>query len=249
MADGQDASNLIVPRFYIHTLQNEAKSKAAGRPIFDEMEVCEIRMAANKQTVGVFPAHEIWRTEKDLATGEVAPITYAMRFPDQYKKFKAGEAQVQSGTPLSELLFLSASKRLELKALNIHTAEALAALDGQPLKLLGMGGRELKNAAQAYLDKAAGTANVTGMAATIASQEVQLAEMRQQMAEMQVAMRERGSSLKGTAPAPLDVNEWPDGELRAFLVKRDIKPRANASHENLVAAVQDVQAQEAEPVV
>ena len=66
----------------------------------------------------------------------------------------------RAGTPLSELTFLSQGKRLELKALNIHTAEALASLDGGPLKMLGIGGREMKNQAAAYLAKAAGNADV-----------------------------------------------------------------------------------------
>ena len=67
---------------------------------------------------------------------------------------------------------------MELKALNIYTAESLAAVDGQPLKNLGQRGRELKNQAQAYLDNAAGTADVTGMAAKIADLENLVAELR-----------------------------------------------------------------------
>lgn len=168
--------NLVHVRFYVSTVQNESKSKTAGRPIFDEYEAVEIRFAANKQTVHVAPAHEVFKKERNFSTGDVKEITYAMAYNDQYLKFKAGEAQDQSGTPLSELPFLTASKRLELKALNIHTAEALAQLDGPPLKQLGMGGRDYKNQAQAYLDKAAGTADVASMAARIAELEAKLAE-------------------------------------------------------------------------
>ena len=43
------------------------------------------------------------------------------------------------------------AKRSELRALNIYTVEALAELDGQPLKNLGIGGRDWKNKAMEYL--------------------------------------------------------------------------------------------------
>src|SRR6478752_6233324 len=100
---------LIIPQFFIHTVQNERKSKEAGRPIFDEFEAVRIFLAANKQTVGVFPAHTVWKNNQ-LPDGTYEPITYAMRFSDQYRKFKNNEAQIGSGTPLSELPFLTASK-------------------------------------------------------------------------------------------------------------------------------------------
>lgn len=160
-------ADLIVPRFFIHTVQDAKASKEAGRPIFKDIECVEIKMAANKQTIGVFPAHEFWMWG-DI-DGVRQKITYAMRFADQYKRFKASEAQVMTGTPLDELPFLTQAKRSELKALSIYTAEALATLDGLPLKQLGMGGRTLKEQAQAYLAKATDSAVVTRMAAEIES--------------------------------------------------------------------------------
>lgn len=169
--------NLIVPIFKKHVSPNEASSRLAGRPIFDEMEIVEIRMAGNKETVAAYPAHEVWKIV-DAPDGSREPKTYAMRWPDLYQKFKANEAQVQSGTPLSEAPFLTQAKRMELKALNIHTVEALAAVDGQPLDMLGMGGREMKQQAEVYLQKASGTAIETRLAA-------ENVDLRQQIADMQ----------------------------------------------------------------
>ncbi|UNZ49309.1 hypothetical protein [Agrobacterium tumefaciens] len=94
----------------------------------------------------------VHRVQREMEEG--IRITYAQKYNEQYKKFKAGAAQAASGTPVEELPFLTQGKRLELKALNIYTAEALAALDGNNLKLLGMGGRDLKTQAQRYLDNA-----------------------------------------------------------------------------------------------
>ncbi|GAA3099179.1 hypothetical protein GCM10010520_50750 [Rhizobium viscosum] len=139
----------------------------------------EIRFSGNKQTVGVFPAHEQCKWGDDPVRGERTRITYAQKFNDQYKKFKAGEAQAAHGTPLEELTFLTQGKRLELKALNIYTVEALAALDGNNLRMLDMGGRELKTQAQFYLDSAARNHDAGSLAAEVASLRKQLSDLQQ----------------------------------------------------------------------
>lgn len=226
--------NLVYARFYNHTIPNEAKSTEAGRPIFDDLEVCEVRFAANKQTIHVAPAHEVFKIERNFATGETTPVTYAMAYKDQYQKFKDGQSQDQSGTPLSELPFLTQSKRLELKALNIHTAEALAALDGQPLKRLGMGGRELKNQAQAYLDKAAGSIDVVALAAKVAALEAENAKLRGAVPD------EDGAVVNSASPfmdmESEDIRNWIEASGGQ-------KPRANASHASLVKIADELNAE------
>lgn len=224
--------NLLVPIFRIHTTINEAKSKQAGRPIYDDIEVVEIRFAGDRQKVAVFPAHEAEpnASRESIANGGDI-VTYAMVYNDQYKRFKAQEMQVAEGTPLSELTFLTEAKRRELKALNIHTAEALAALDGGPLKQLGMGGRELKTQAQAYLEKAAGSADVTRLAAENEG-------LRQQMADLQAQMANLASpSVLPADPEPEDksLEDCTDAELKAF-IKRETGEgvKGNPSRETLL---------------
>lgn len=199
---------LVVPRFYIHTTENRAKSKEAGRPIFDDMEVVEVRFAGNRQTVSVFPAHAQCGEVQD-EEGNSRKITYAERWPEQYKRFKLKAQQVAAGTPVDELPFLTQAKRSELKALSIYTAEALAALDGNELKNLGQGGRELKNQAQAYLDKAAGTADVTGMVSKIAELEKLVAELRADKATVQA---EPGES-QFSAWTPDQIKDWIEEQI------------------------------------
>jgi hypothetical protein len=169
--------NLTVATFSNLSVKDDKASKAAGRPIYNDIPVCTLKFSAHNQTVGVFPAHEIFRWHDDPETGERTPLTYALAFPDQYRAFMNGEAQFASGTPLSELAFIGQGKRLELKAINIHTAEALAAIDGNALKMLGQGGRTLKEQAQAYLDTAAGNADVTAIAAENAALRERLAAL------------------------------------------------------------------------
>lgn len=232
---------LLVPTFRVNVAPNAAESAKQGRPIFQEMEVCEIRFAADKQKVAVFPAHE---AEPNATRERGETVTYAMLYADQYRKFKAEVAQDVSGTPLAEAPFLTEAKRRELKALNIHTVEALAALDGTPLKQLGMGGREFKNQAQAYLDNARGSADVTAMAAEIAA-------LRQQIADRDDFIRATNAAAKGGAnllqtidqddPAdhPEDetkqLDDLTDAELKAYIKEQTGEPvRGNPNRDTLI---------------
>lgn len=173
----ENNSSLTYPVFKMLSTQNDIETRKKGRPVYDDQEVCEIRFSGNKQTVGVFPAHEMCEWADDPLTQERTRITYAQKFNEQYMRFKNGEAQAAHGTPLEELAFLTQGKRLELKALNIHTAEALAALDGNPLKMLGMNGRELKTQAQLYLDSATRQNDAMSIAAENARLKKRLAEL------------------------------------------------------------------------
>lgn len=235
--------NLTVAVFRMHSTKNEAKSKLANRPIFDDMEVCELRFAANKQTVGVYPAHEIFKWIDDPQTGEREPITYALAYPDQYQRFKAGEAQVASGTPLSELTFIGQGKRLELKAINIHTAEALAAVDGNALKMLGQGGRTLKEQAQAYLDTAAGTADVSRLAAENTDLRERLAALEAKIGggPAPVAIEPAGAKDEADQASPFFIMEPED--IRNWLKEAAGKEAPeNLSHAGLVKLADEVNA-------
>jgi hypothetical protein len=223
---------LLVPVFKTHSSHNAAKSAKAGRPIYDDIEVCEIRQAGNKSTVGVFPAHEVWRWQ-DTQEGGREPITYAMRYPDQYKRFKAGAAQAKSGTPLEEAPFLTQGKRLELKALNIHTVESLAALDGQPLKNLGQDGRALKNQATAFLETASSSADATRYAD-------ENAKLKERIAELE---RERKQAQQKKTSAFDDMS---DDDIKEWIAERTgSKPRGNPNRDTLVSMAEDLEKESA----
>ncbi len=243
--------SLVFARFFTHTAPDEVASKKENRPMFKDYEAVEIRFAANKKTIHVAPAHEVFKRERNFQTGEVNEITYAMAYNDQYKKFKAGEAQDQSGTPLSELTFLTASKRLELKALNIHTAEALAALDGTPLKQLGMGGRELKNQAQAYLDAAKGSVDVVAMAAQIAALQELIASLKGNPVNFENFIPdEPGPRLPGGSDGGVTVSPFADmapDDIKNWIESATgERPKGNPNHATLVKRADEVNAALAE---
>ncbi|RUX96150.1 hypothetical protein [Mesorhizobium sp. M7D.F.Ca.US.004.01.2.1] len=253
-------TNVINAVFRNHVVPDEQSSKKAGRPIFVDMEVCDLTFPANTKTKATFPAHEPEpnATRESMAAGG-GVVTYAMLYNQQYLAFKDGNTQPLSGTPLSEAPFLMEGKRRELIALNVKTVEQLASLDGTPLKQLGMGGRELKNQAQAYLDNASGSADVTNLASQVAALTQQLAEERRLREEyMQggkpVATEEPVDDDPGpvdedddlepvVAPTEGEIDAMDDEALKVYIARETgSRPRGNPNHDTLVAAAKELAA-------
>jgi len=238
--------DLIAPRFFTRPVENPIETRKQGRPIFEDREFVEVKFAGNRQTVLVAPAHEKFKQRK-LANGDTEWITYAQEYQPIYERFKAGLSEQGAGTPLSELPFLTEAKRSELKALNIKSAEALAALDGGPLKMLGMGGRELKNQAQAYLDNATGSADVTRLAAENAAFKTRMEDMQREIEELRAAPKtpaKAKAKAKKDEPSPFD--EFEDDDIRNWLTDSGFESDPAWDRETLVAKADEANAKLAE---
>ena len=146
-----DPDEKVVALFKHHAIKNEGASLKEGRPIYDDIEIVEIRFPGSRNSMSVFPALAFSHWREDPQTGEQIQVTYAERFYRQYQQFKAHNQQTKSGTPLTQVRFITEARRAELRALNIYTVEQLAHIDGQELKNLGLNGRELKNQAEEYI--------------------------------------------------------------------------------------------------
>jgi hypothetical protein len=187
----RDPDDSVVAVFKDFAVKNEGKSVQAGRPIYDDVEVVELRFPGSKNW-SAYPATAFSHWGVDPQTGEQIKITYAERFRRQYQQFKSHSTQTKSGTPLQYAPFLTEARRAELRAQNIYTVEALAAIDGLELKNLGQGGREMKNAAMEYIQESQSGA---------ISVQVQ-AEMEALRAKNQV-MEEDLAALKAKAIKPI----------------------------------------------
>ena len=210
-------------------IKNEGASREAGRPIFDDIEVCELRYAGSKNT-GVFPATEQSHWDEDEINGGQRIVTYAERFPKQYQQFKSRQQQTKAGTPLDYLPFLTEAKRAELRALNIYTAEALTVVDGPELKNLGPGGRELKNQAIAFLESGSELARINKL-------EADLAELRavNEVLEQDLKL---GKAIK---PAPVsEFDSMSDDQLRTHIQSLSgVEPKGNLPRKTLIRMAQE----------
>lgn len=195
VAAGDMIHTQAIPRFYMGLIQNDIKSKEAGRPIYDDIEMIEIKFSGNTKTEHHAPAHD--RCDRSLRNPENNDRYYVSwaKHPDfvkAYEAFKAGQDGYMAGTPLSELTFLTEGRRAELRAINIHSAEQLAGLTGAQIGKYGFGMGDLCKQAQNYLERAKGTE-------LDARHEAEKADMQAQLADLQAQMRDL---LSAKAPAP-----------------------------------------------
>ena len=167
-------------RFFNDAVHNPAKSRAAGRAVFDDVEMIEIGIPGDKQRKPVHRAHQRHTVRPDTGEdrGKLIEVTYAERFPRAYEAFKQEREYIGEGTPINELAILTEANRKELRSQNVFTVETLAALDGAQLKSLGMGARDWKIAAEAFLDQAAGGAKFTAMKDELSSQKEEIERLK-----------------------------------------------------------------------
>lgn len=156
-------------RFFSAPEMNAAKSREAGRPIYEEIDCIEIMVPGDKHSI---VEREVRGIDK-------------RRFSRQWEAYKAGKVDQQSGTPLTALPFMSASKAEEYKFFNIVTAEQLAgAADGSSAAQSIMGFTGDKQKANAYLQMAAGNAPILQMQQALEEKDGQISAMQEQMNQM-----------------------------------------------------------------
>ncbi len=239
----QDPDAATVALFRDHTIPNQAKTMKEGRPMFDDIEVCEIRFAGSRN-VSVFPATAISFWRQDPVTGESIPVTYAERFRHQYQQFKMQASQTKAGTPIAYLPTITEARRAELRALNIYTVEALADVDGQPLKNLGPGGREMKNKAIAYLDNAkTHVAPNTAMEEELALLKAQLVPLQEDSAKLKQLMNAEDER-PGMSQGPSDPDDIFDNmtldQMRDYITTNTgMAPHGSLGRKTLLRMCQD----------
>lgn len=237
-----DHSHLRVT-FYTEAVEDAAATRVQGRLICKDEEFVFILIGGDPKSTIRAPAHS--HTDRDPMTGEQR--TYAQKFPDEYRFFKANEDQHQaSGTPLTEVPWLTAARREELKALKIFTVEALAGLDGTLLQRIGMGGRELKNKAQAWLDAAAGHAGESRLAEELAARDLEIAAMKEQIALLTSHVAPSAPAVHAPIAPVTDADEgiwasYSDEDIKVFLADRSgRRPAGNPKRETLIAMASEI---------
>lgn|ERR1700722_2272668 len=124
--------------FYTDKMPNPAKSREAGRPIYDNVVMIRIGNPGERLNVVVRPVRE-----EDKR-----------RFAIQWAQFMQSHKQRPEGTPLSFLLPENPAAIGMLEGCNVHTVEQLASLSGEAIQTIGMGAQGYVNSAQQYLTNA-----------------------------------------------------------------------------------------------
>jgi len=163
----EDDKKLLV-RFYMHPVQQTAKSIKAGRKIFKDTEYIEILIPGDKHSI-------IRRQVFDIDR---------QRFSDIYKRFKMGLENQNEGTPLMNLVWMTESKMKEYEFFNITTVEQLAqASDGSQAASV-MGFPDDKRKAQSFLEAAQNEAPLVEMRAMLDERNSEIDMLKKQMEAM-----------------------------------------------------------------
>lgn len=127
-----DQNDTCIPRFYMEAEQ----IMQDGIPVYRDVEMVEVIMPGNALTK---PCQIVTDFQRN-------------RWPKQYAAFKANEEMPVEGTPLEQWPILTRSMVLTLKSLEFRTVEDLSKMGEHAIQKIGMGGRELKKMAAAYID-------------------------------------------------------------------------------------------------
>jgi hypothetical protein len=164
----------LMVSFYTKPVLNPLKSTEVGRQVFDEVDYIRI----------VTPGSLLSIIDTPVDAGN-----YMTRFGDKYSKWKSGQKELISGTPLDAFPWLLGKIALiaELKALGIQTVEQLATLPDSAMHNM-MGGIELRKRAAEWLDQTTGTdAQVAKMVKENDDLKAQMAAMQDQMKQLMAA--------------------------------------------------------------
>lgn len=136
MVNFQDRNTHAI--FYWDKMHNQAKSREAGRPWYDNVVMVRIGNPGERLNIVIRPA-----TDQDKR-----------RFALQWAQFQQQKEQRPEGTPLNCLFPENPAMIGNFEASGVYTVEQLAALSGNAIESLGMGTQGYVNQAQTYLTNA-----------------------------------------------------------------------------------------------
>jgi hypothetical protein len=229
-----DRDITITPVFKWIELENVPQSETMGQAVMESKEVVEVRFAGSKLYSPVFPTDAFYQRVGNQV------ISYAERWPEQYRAFKEGNPQEASGTPLEMLRTYDVTpEQLSLcRALRIYSVEALDRLEGAGFKSLGMHSNRLREAAKAFLaDRDKGKSALS----RVDELEAEIAALRAQMVPVQDSTP---SAIEQALQAADDAfSGRTDEELKADIAElTGSRPRGNPSRATLVNSLQELMA-------
>lgn len=172
MATHGDDKGLFV-EFSTRAVQMPFKSHEAGRPIFEDVAYITID----------FPGDKTKRVDRPVKLhGDDCGPSDPERFPRQWMLFQNQQDQTTVGTPITEWPPLTKAQAMELKAIKIHSVEALAEMPDTACTWLGA--RELRKKAQDWLALAKDHEGESRLQAALDQRDAQIAAMQQQMADL-----------------------------------------------------------------
>lgn len=161
------ADERLYVEFMREPVMHPGKSREAGRAVYEERDFVRIHVPGDKSSIVVEPMHDL----------------NMQRFRQRYEKWKAGQGEAVTGTPLSALPGMTPSKVEEYKFFKIVTVEQLAEANDQ-LGQKFMSFQADKQRAKAFLEVAAGNAPIERMNSELAKRDEEIETLKAQVASL-----------------------------------------------------------------
>lgn len=160
--------------FFREPVLHPGKSREEGRAVYEERDFVRIHVPGDKLNVVVQPMHEM----------------NVQRFALRYQKWKAGQAEAVTGTPLSALPNMTPAKVEEYKFFKLVTVEQMAeANDNLGQKFMSF--HADKQAAKRFLEATKGNAPIEQMNAELQKRDAEIENLRSMVESLQASMPKR----------------------------------------------------------
>jgi len=167
--------NLAV-RFLVEPMKNEAKTKEAGRPIYDDTEMVEIRIPG----------------DPDIRRYQVKQ-EHKLRFPKQYLAFRQNQNQeLVTGTPLTAWPVMSRAQTEEARYMGLHSVEQLAGAGDGMVQRMGPGWQTLKQKAKDWLAAAQSGATLSKLREELSERDARIQALEDLMKILQASLNKDG---------------------------------------------------------
>lgn len=161
-----DSSKIIV--FYLESVKQGFASEKAGRDIHKDVPYVWIRFVGDR-------TREVKREVRDIDKEE---------FPKQWLAFERQQEVAHEGTPIENWPAVGKSTALNLKSLNVHTVEQLAAVNDGLIMNLGTGATDLREKAKVWLSAAKDSAEVLKLQTELKRRDDRIDDLERQVKEI-----------------------------------------------------------------
>ena len=178
------ADNKLYVEFFRKPVLQPGKSREEGRAVFREVDYIRIHVPGDKASVVERPV-----SQQD-----------EFRFQDRYNKWKAGQEEAVTGTPLSALPGMTPSKVEEYKFFKLVTVEQLAeANDNLGSKFMSF--QADKQRAKAFMEVARNNAPIEKMNEELQKRDAEIENLRTMVEALQASQSSKARKVAATAEA------------------------------------------------
>lgn len=168
------ADDRLYVEFFREPVMHPGRSRESGRAVYEERDFVRIHVPGDKSTVVVQPMDQI----------------NMIRFQTRYDKWKAGQADAVTGTPLNALPGMTPAKVEEYRYFKIVTVEQLADANDQ-LGQKFMSFNSDKQRAKAFIEATKNNAPIEAMNAELQKRDAEIENLKTMVEALQAQSRSR----------------------------------------------------------